>query len=213
MKFQQPLVSALSTASAPLSSRTHPHPSVETGFGFRNLERNVAEVVDIWTGGQLVMDADFYSGQHLGEPYVDVEILEMIHVGLKANVHPDAARNFVCLIDCLPLLRASAFVAAFQSFWENGCQSATIEVRFDSSPQTETASFTSGDIDLFAWLRYGILMLSPATRATESIKTAFIGRHYREIRVQSILDMLTEQRNSVLGCDRYSMVDFGHRRN
>ena len=88
---------------------------------------NLAAAVDSWTKGKFTMRSGFYAGRGPKSCDLNSDMLEMIYQGLKSDVGGKAPANFARFVNKLGDLSASAFIVAFEKFWQRGC--AVINIR------------------------------------------------------------------------------------
>ncbi len=143
------------------------------------MNRNLKELVLHWTNRQFLMRSGYYAGR--GPLYCDLnsKMLEEMYAGLKKDVGKEAASNFACFVNTLEDLSASAFIVAFEAFWENDCKIVKFEQRPEDGDRYESHE------EAFGFLAVALTRGAPDERrakaASWEIKSDFIRNHKKEI--------------------------------
>lgn len=142
--------------------------------------QRLKELVHEWTD-RFHFDPGYYSGMG---PHSDLNAgtLEDIYQGLADDVSQEAADNFVLFVKNLSDLSPSAFIRAFQRFWQAGCKHPDTTQK-DSDRYAITARRGARATQGFGAIASALTGDSKKTqkRRTESIKQQFLRRHQDQL--------------------------------
>src|ERR1017187_9811864 len=91
----------------------------------------IESAVSKWCRGTFILRSGYYSGRGCNRSDLNSKHLEMIYSGISANYGTEQAEGFVHFVAHLTDLSASAFIQAFQRWWEGGCCNAPEERKGD----------------------------------------------------------------------------------
>ncbi|MFA6295297.1 MAG: hypothetical protein WC666_02635 [Candidatus Paceibacterota bacterium] len=153
-------------------------------------EIDVASAVRSWVNNRFVMRSGFYAGREPSENDLNSRTLEMFYSGLRKDISQEAATNFVRFVNKLHDLSASAFIVAFENFWQAGC--TTVDIAQDERDRSRLSGKGKRlEMEAFCVMAGSLfggekMDESSIISASNRIKHAFIQRHIAEIPADEI---------------------------
>lgn len=140
-----------------------------------------SSAISHWTGGRLSPHSGFYAGRGPLRGDLGPDHLDLLFEGIKKDFSPQHAAVFVEFVQNLTDLSASAFLVAFEYFWNSRCSDANgyKQQSGDSvqiSAHDDAGRFAEGMCAIFSVLgrksdpEYDLSM-------SHSIKREFLNRH------------------------------------
>ena len=127
--------------------------------------------------GGFHMDPEHYAGRPPSSSDIATATLEGIYTGLQAERSPQAATNFVRMVNLLEDLSASSFIVALRRFWSTDCN----EIRIPQ-PEEDHIGNEAGAFHVLATrLTEGRRSASTTRTLSERLKRDFIRNHLGEI--------------------------------
>lgn len=130
------------------------------------------------------MRSGYYAGRGPTLSDLNPQILEMLYQGIKKNCGEVEAANFVRFTNKLTDLSASAFIVAFEQFWQQNCrvieisQSASDGMRLDARGD---ALHAQGFGAIMSAMSRSRRSEHETSHASNEVKAGFIRKHLREI--------------------------------
>ena len=146
---------------------------------------DIASAIGRWTKNQFNFRASFYTGRGVNNGDLNSMMLEKIYQGLRVEVSQEVATNFAKFVDKLKDLSASAFIQAFEQFWEGGCQDTNFQQRTGTSNEI-TGHGHVRDFEAIALLGAALggqrMNVEETERQSRFLKSTFIEIHRDEIK-------------------------------
>ncbi len=149
---------------------------------------DIEERVGVWTKGCVAggfgLNSGYYTGRGPSTSDINTKVLEGIYDGLKAEVSPQAAHNFVRLVDGLKDMSATLFILAFERFYRNGCK--VIDTRQDPKDRDDIRTYgTEAEAQDFTVFARNFTRDAESQESIEQqsavLKREFLLNHHHEV--------------------------------